>query len=193
MSLKSAHTAKIGKAFINARRLRSMSQEEAASTALININFIKAIESGDYAIFPARIFAVQYFEKYAKFLNLNINFFDIYNAEVVAAAEEELDSDIYKDSLFNKNIIFIIFIIVISFVFIISLIFLFQDNHKDQEAVEIKSIKTSTNIQGFTIDTESSFDNDISELHNKINKFFIQDKLDSIQLDVTVDSSESEA
>ena len=54
MSLKSAHTAKIGKAFINARRLRSMSQEEAASAALININFIKAIESGDYTIFPAR-------------------------------------------------------------------------------------------------------------------------------------------
>ena len=76
MSLKSAHTAKIGKAFVNARRLRSISQEEAASTALININFIKAIESGDYSIFPARIFAVQYFEKYAKFLNLDINFFD---------------------------------------------------------------------------------------------------------------------
>ena len=65
MSLKSAHTAKIGKAFINARRLRSMSQEEAASAALININFIKAIESGDYTIFPARVFAVKYFEKYS--------------------------------------------------------------------------------------------------------------------------------
>ena len=35
--------------------------------------------------------------------------------------------------------------------------------------------------------------NDINELHHEINKFFIQDKLDSIQLDVTVDSSESEA
>ena len=193
MSLKSAHTGKIGKAFINARRLRSMSQEEAASTALININFIKAIESGDYAIFPARMFAVQYFEKYAKFLNLEINFFDIYNAEVVAAAEEEHDLDISKDSPVNQNIIFIIFIIFISFIFLISLIFLFQDNNKNHEAVEIKLIKTSSNLEGFTIDTESSFDNDINELHHEINKFFIQDKLDSIQLDVTVDSSESEA
>ena len=114
MSLKSAHTAKIGKAFINARRLRSMSQEEAASTALININFIKAIESGDYAIFPARMFAVQYFEKYAKFLNLEINFFDIYNAELVTAAEEEHDLDISNDSPVKQNIIFIIFI---SFIF----------------------------------------------------------------------------
>ena len=193
MSLKSAHTGKIGKAFINARRLRSMSQEEAASTALININFIKAIESGDYAIFPARMFAVQYFEKYAKFLNLEINFFDIYNAELVAAAEEEHDLDISKDSPVNQNIIFIIFIIFISFIFLISLIFLFQDNNKNHEAVEIKLIKTSSNLDGFTIDTESSFDNDINELHHEINKFFIQDKLDSIQLDVTVDSSESEA
>ena len=193
MSLKSAHTGKIGKAFINARRLRSMSQEEAASTALININFIKAIESGDYAIFPARMFAVQYFEKYAKFLNLEINFFDIYNAELVAAAEEEHDLDISKDSPVNQNIIFIIFIIFISFIFLISLIFLFQDNNKNHEAVEIKLVKTSSNLEGFTIDTESSFDNDISELHHEINKFFIQDKLDSIQLDVTVDSSESEA
>ena len=50
MSLKSAHTAKIGKAFINARKLRSMSQEEAASTALININFIKAIITQLYFI-----------------------------------------------------------------------------------------------------------------------------------------------
>ena len=190
MSLKSAHTGKIGKAFINARRLRSMSQEDVASTALININFIKAIESGDYAIFPARMFAVQYFEKYAKFLNLEINFFDIYNAEEVAAAEEGHDFDISKDSPVNKNIIFIIFI---SFVFLISLIFLFQDNNKNHEAVEIKLIKTSSNLEGFTIDTESSFDNEINELHHEINKFFIQDKLDSIQLDVTVDSSESEA
>ena len=189
MSLKSAHTGKIGKAFINARKLRSMSQEEAASTALININFIKAIESGDYAIFPARMFAVQYFEKYAKFLNLEINFFVIYNAEEVAAAEEGHDFDISKDSPVNKNIIFIIFI---SFVFLISLIFLFQDNN-NHEAVEIKLIKTTSNLAGFTIETESSLDNDISELHHENNKFIIQDKLDSIQLDVTVDSSESEA
>ena len=187
MSLKSAHTAKIGKAFINARRLRSMSQEEAASAALININFIKAIESGDYTIFPARVFAVKYFEKYSTFLNLEINFFDIYNAELVTAAEEEHDLDISKDSFVNKNIIFI------SFVFVASLMFLFQDNNKNHEAVEIKLIKTSSNLEGFTIDTESSFDNDINELHHEINKFFIQDKLDSIQLDVTVDSSESEA
>ena len=35
-----------------------------------------------------------------------------------------------------------------------------------------------------------SFQNDIGVLHKEINNFFIQDKLDSIQLDVTVDSTE---
>ena len=53
MNLKSAHTGKIGKAFINARILRSMTQEEVAGITLINIDYIKAIESGDYAVFPA--------------------------------------------------------------------------------------------------------------------------------------------
>ena len=71
MSLKSAHTGKIGKAFINARILRSMTCEEVAGATLINVEYIKAIESGNYAIFPARMFAVQYFEKYANFV---INF-----------------------------------------------------------------------------------------------------------------------
>jgi hypothetical protein len=34
---------------------------------------------------------------------------------------------------------------------------------------------------------------DINILHDEINNFFIQDKLDSLQLDVNVDSSEPEA
>ena len=102
MSLKSAHTGKVGKAFINARNRRSISPEEAASLALINIEYIKAIESGDYSIFPARIFAVQYFEKYAKFLDLEIDFFDIYYAEVVAEAKLKSNPDTPK-RLFSKK------------------------------------------------------------------------------------------
>jgi len=123
MTFKSAHTAKVGKAFKNARILRSMTEEEVATQILINIQYIKGIESGDYGIFPARIFAVQYFEKYAKFLNLEISFFDIYNAEVVTKAEKEVESD----KLFlKKNIIYIS---IIFLVFLISLIFIFQGDN----------------------------------------------------------------
>ena len=122
MSLKSAHTGKVGKAFIHARNRRSISKEEAASLALINIEFIKAIESGDYSIFPARIFAVQYFEKYAKFLDLEIDFFDIYNAKVITEAELKSNSDLPIRLFSKKNIFYIIFICSI---FLTLIIFIF--------------------------------------------------------------------
>ena len=57
-----------------------LSESEVASKLCININYIKGIEHGDYSIFPARVFALQYFRKYAEFLNLKLNFFDIYNS-----------------------------------------------------------------------------------------------------------------
>ena len=40
---------------------------------------------------------------------------------------------------------------------------------------------------------EINFDEDINKLHDKVNNFFVQDKLDSIQLDVNVDSLEPDA
>ena len=39
---------------------------------------------------------------------------------------------------------------------------------------------------------EEVVNQDINKLHDEINNFFIQDKLDSAQLDVNVDSSEPE-
>tara|TARA_B100000686_G_scaffold235670_1_gene243565 strand:- start:202 stop:546 length:345 start_codon:yes stop_codon:yes gene_type:complete len=102
MNLKSAHTGKIGKVFKEARILRSLNEREVADYLLINIDYIKAIESGDYSVFPARIFAVKYFERYSKFLNLKIDFFDIYNADVVAAAEKRALFNSSKSSFFTK-------------------------------------------------------------------------------------------
>ena len=61
MNLKSAHTGKIGKMFKKARILRSMNENEVAAETLINIEYIKAIESGDFSVFPARMFALQYY------------------------------------------------------------------------------------------------------------------------------------
>ena len=80
-SLKSAQTCKIGKVFKERRELLSLSESEVASEIFVNINYIKGIEHGDYSIFPARVFALQYFRKYADFLDLKLNFFDIYNPQ----------------------------------------------------------------------------------------------------------------
>ena len=68
-SLRSAHTCKIGKVFKERRQLLSLSETEVASKIFVNVNYIKGIEHGDYSIFPARVFALQYFKKYANFLN----------------------------------------------------------------------------------------------------------------------------
>ena len=80
-SLRSAHTCKIGKLFKERRQLLSLSETEVASKIFVNVNYIKGIEHGDYSIFPARVFALQYFKKYANFLNLKLDFFDIYNSQ----------------------------------------------------------------------------------------------------------------
>ena len=79
--LRSEHTCKIGRVFKERRQLLVLSKSQVASVILININYINAIEHGEYSIFPARIFARQYFKKYANFLNLKLDFFDIYNSQ----------------------------------------------------------------------------------------------------------------
>ena len=79
--LKSAHTCKIGKVFKDRRELLSLSESDVASEIFVNVNYIKGIELGDYSIFPARVFALQYFKKYANFLDLKLDFFDIYKSQ----------------------------------------------------------------------------------------------------------------
>ena len=78
-------------------------------------------------------------------------------------------------------------------IFLTSLIFIFQGSNNYREASDISFQKTLSNEDALRQDVQSNFDNDIDELHNKINNFFVQDKLDSIQLDVTVDLLEPEA
>ena len=191
MSLKSAHTGKVGKAFQNARILLSLTVEDVARQTLINIEYIKAIESGDYAVFPARMFAVKYFEKYAKFLNLEISFFDIYNADVVAAANKELQSDLPDPSFMNmkKKMIYIFFI---CFFLLLLIFYIFNASNDFERLSEFQSKENVIQPLAAVSKMEEVVNQDINKLHDEINNFFIQDKLDSVQLDVNVDSSEPE-
>ena len=77
-NLKTAHTIKIGSIFKDRRALMSLGEEEVASQTFINIEYIRAIESGDYSAFPARVYALKYYSKYANFLNIQIPFYDLY-------------------------------------------------------------------------------------------------------------------
>ena len=84
------------------------------------------------------------------------------------------------------------FIFFICLVFLISLIFIFQDNNID-EVTEVILNEASANVEDLKMEIQSNFKNDVNGLHDEINNFFIQYKLDSIQLDVNVDSSEQDA
>jgi transcriptional regulator with XRE-family HTH domain len=87
-NLKTAHTSKIGKIFKDRRALMSLSEEDVATQNSINISYIRAIESGDYSAFPARVFALRYYSKYANFLNIRIPFFDLYTMNAHHAQRE---------------------------------------------------------------------------------------------------------
>ena len=117
MSFKSAQSAKIGKIFQQKRLLMSITLEDAAQKTLINIEYLKGIESGDYSVFPARMFALKYYEKYADFLDITQPFFDIFDKSIF----DSFDEDNLEESFFEKNkrLIFIGFIVLIIFVIIL--------------------------------------------------------------------------
>jgi hypothetical protein len=77
--------------------------------------------------------------------------------------------------------------------FFVLLIFILQGSNSTIEISKAESEKILSEAEEFKRVREINFDEDINKLHDKINNFFIQDKLDSIQLDVNVDSLEPDA
>ncbi len=177
MNLKSAQTAKVGKIFKDARLQKSLSLTEVSIEAVINIEYIRAIESGDYSVFPARTYALKYFEKYANFLSIEATFFDIFNLDLIekAAREEKLRN--HPEPFLEKNKIFSSLLVVITLIAIIFLVIL-------GDSIEEKSDETSINplmpdSLELNVEPEQSLKSEIKELNNQINDFLYTDKLDS--------------
>ena len=188
MNLKSAQTAKVGKIFKDARLQKSLSLAEVSIEAVINIEYIRAIESGDYSVFPARTYALKYFEKYANFLSIEATFFDIFNLDLIekAAREEKLRN--HPDPFLEKNKIFSSLLVVITLIAIIFLVIL-------GDSIDEKSEETSTNpvildSLELNVEPEQSLKSEIKELNNQINDFLYTDKLDSNESNVNVYSIE---
>ena len=188
MNLKSAQTAKVGKIFKNARLLKSLSLGEVSKEAVINVEYIRGIESGDYSIFPARTYAVKYFEKYAKFLSINPKFFDIYNADVVARAEQEDQARSVKKNFFERNKVFVCLLVILTLIAIVFL--MISSTSIDKKSIHmIENSKISNNLKS-NINSGESFKLEIMELNNQINSFLYTNNLDSNQVNVNVDSIE---
>ena len=188
MNLKSAQTAKVGKIFKDARLQKSLSLTEVSIEAVINIEYIRAIESGDYSVFPARTYALKYFEKYANFLSIEATFFDIFNLDLIekAAREEKLRN--HPEPFLEKNKIFSSLLVAITLIAIILLVIL-------GDSIDEKSEETSTNpvildSLKLNVEPEQSLKSEIKELNNQINDFLYTDKLDSNESNVNVDSLE---
>ena len=192
MILKSAQTAKVGKIFKNARLQKSLSLSEVSTEAVINVEYIRAIESGDYSIFPARTYTVKYFEKYANFLSINPRFFDIYNADVVAKAEkEEQARKSSKEPFFKKNNLFASLLLILTLIAIIFLIL--STSPIDEVSEHIPESTTINNSLESNIASKESLKYEIEELNNTINSFLNIDTLDSNEVNVNVDSKEPDA
>jgi len=188
MNLKSAQTAKVGKIFKNARLLKSLSLGEVSKEAVINVEYVRGIESGDYSIFPARTYAVKYFEKYAKFLSINPKFFDIYNADVVARAEQEDQARSVKKNFFERNKVFVCLLVILTLIAIVFL--MISSTSIDKKSIHmIENSKISNNLKS-NINSGESFKLEIMELNNQINSFLYTNNLDSNQVNVNVDSIE---
>ena len=192
MIFKSAQTAKVGKIFKNARLQKSLSLSEVSTEAVINVEYIRAIESGDYSIFPARTYTVKYFEKYANFLSINPRFFDIYNADVVAKAEkEEQVRKSSKDPFLRQNNVFASVLVILTLTAIVFLII--SRNPIDEVSERNPESSTIINSLEFNTPSNEGLKYEIEELNNKINSYLNADTLDSNEVNVNVDSKEPDA
>lgn len=78
-NLKSASSVKVGKRFSDKRNASNLSLKETSKILFINIDYLIAIERGDYSIFPSETFAKAYFKKYAKYLKIAAELPDVFN------------------------------------------------------------------------------------------------------------------
>ena len=74
----------------------------------------------------------------------------------------------------------------------LSIFFIFNDTDDLENLSETKSKEGVIQSLVTELTIKEVVNQDINTLHDEINNFFIQDKLDSVQLDVNVDSSEPE-
>ena len=112
--LKSASSAKIGKNFTKKRLEYGNSIDEISKKLFINIDYLIAIEEGDYTIFPSKTFAKAYFKKYDDYLGINSDFPNIFEQDI-----HKRNKKLSPEFKFNKSFKFNLSYIFI-FIFILA-------------------------------------------------------------------------
>ena len=101
--LKSANSVKTGKKFAERRNEIGFTIDKVSEILFVNKDYIVAIEKGNYSIFPSESFAKAYFKKYKNFLNLSVEFPDLFNQQ-----KEKKHKKISNEIAFENNFDFII-------------------------------------------------------------------------------------
>jgi cytoskeletal protein RodZ len=105
--LKSANSVKIGKIFADTRIQKSFTIEDISQSLVMNIEYIKSIESGCYSVFPSEAFARAYFLKYKNFLSLNCEFPSLYTEtekRKIVQSNKNLQFNFFS-TLFYRNLV----------------------------------------------------------------------------------------
>ena len=166
--LKSAASAKTGKIFLNKRNEIGLSYEEISETLGINKDYIFAIESGNYQIFPSEFFAKAYFKKYKEFLDIDASFpvlfKDIDKKRIVRRKSFSYIKTIDRRTL---SLIALVSIFLLSFLFIINF-FSFSNNSNQINITEFEVSSENFN----SIEMQIKQNNEIKEskilLSNKL-------------------------
>ena len=139
--LKSANSVKTGKKFAERRNEIGFTIDKVSEILFINKDYIVAIEKGNYSIFPSESFAKAYFKKYKKFLNISLEFPDLFNQQI-----EKKHKKISNEIAFENNFDFIIkninIIIVLTLVVGIGIYYFLSNTESISDDVPQKSIKS---------------------------------------------------
>ena len=169
--LKSAISAKTGIIFKARREELGLTISEVSNKYMINIKYLRSIESGSYSGFPSEGFARAYFRKYSNILDIKPEFPAVY---AVQNRKDEIINKSYKsiNNPFVKILIGLAGLALLILIVIISM--LPKSTSKDIIVLE-PNLSVSENIQvlipdTFSVDDSNSHDNQNSSLANKITK-----------------------
>jgi|TARA_B100000768_G_scaffold104899_1_gene97425 cytoskeletal protein RodZ len=157
--VKVVKSEKVGQKFTEARSKLNLSLEDISKNILINIKYLEAIEKDDYSIFPARAFALAYYKKYSKFLEIK-DIFPLKESKSRASKKEESIKassirlaefeKLIKDNFF-KIIISIASILILLIVLALNLIdnnsHNLDQNKLEARATDILDIKEVENLR----------------------------------------------
>jgi cytoskeletal protein RodZ len=165
--MKTALSAKIGKKIKEKRLELKLTIHEISNEINLTEKFLKAIENGDYSIFPAKTFARGYFVKYTTHLGLDLEFPELANevfeedklaqpnqsAKHVKAKSINDVIESYKKPLLVAGIILFLLLIVSVLARSSSDVSQIKSS-SDEETIEINSIPSFSQIDDTPTDIE---------------------------------------